>query len=318
MTGISRSSDSHTRSYSPSHGASSSASQKTQVDHAPQKTHVDRSGLHSPSDHAAGPRSSAYTPPTGHGSVSSFTPAAHDQPTTSTGSLRFGARGESVRSLQDQLRTSGFDPGRSDGVYGQRTERAVRDFQASRGLEVDGVAGRRTLEALRGVDGMDPSVPAAGGGVNGVDPSAPAAGGGVNGTARLNGQPDGRGMTTGTITVNGNTYQFNTGGPNHFSVPEGTYRVTTHYDTRSEPEFSRDGVGFSFLMEDPNRPGSDSFYDARAGRDRTNLRLHPDGGGVGTAGCIGIVGDAATMRQFREDLNAEIRRNGGAYTLRVE
>jgi hypothetical protein len=310
MTGISRSSNSHSRSYSPSHGSSANAPHKTQAEHAPQKTQVDRSGLGSPSGNAAGPRSSAYTP-TGHSGVSSFTPEAPNQPaaatgaTGATGSLRFGARGESVRSLQDQLRTSGFDPGTSDGIFGQRTERAVRDFQAARGLEVDGIAGRRTLEALRGVDGMDPSIPAAGSG-------------GVNGTARLNGQPDGVGMTTGSITVNGNTYQFNSGGPNRLSVPEGTYRVTAHRDSRSEDAFTRDGVGFSFLMEDPNRPGSDAFYDARRGGDRTNLRIHPDGGAVGTAGCIGIVGDAATMRQFRDDLNAELERNGGVYTLRVE
>jgi hypothetical protein len=303
MTGISRSSNSTTRSTSSSSGPSSNTTQKTQVDHAPQKTNVDRSGLSSPSGNAAGQRSSTRT---GHSSGSSFAPTAANQPATSTGTLRHGSRGESVRALQDQLRTAGFDPGTSDGVFGPRTERAVREFQASRGLEVDGLAGRRTHAALQGVDGMDPSTP----------PAAPA-GGGVNGTARLNGQPNGVGMTTGSITVNGNTYQFNSGGPNRFSVPEGTYRVTAHRDSRSEEAFSRDGVGFSFLMEDPNRPGSDSFYDARAGRDRTNLRIHPDGGNAGTAGCIGILGDAATMRQFREDLNAELERNGGVYTLTV-
>jgi hypothetical protein len=71
-------------------------------------------------------------------------------------------------------------------------------------------------------------------------------------------------------------------------------------------------------MEDPRRPGSDSFYDPRAGRDRTNLRIHPDGGATGTAGCIGIVGDAETQRRFRADLNAELARNGGVYTLTVQ
>jgi hypothetical protein len=71
-------------------------------------------------------------------------------------------------------------------------------------------------------------------------------------------------------------------------------------------------------MEDPRRPGSDRFYDPRAGRDRTALRIHPDGGGTGTAGCIGVVGDAATLRRFRDDMNAELRRNGGSYTLRVQ
>jgi hypothetical protein len=211
-----------------------------------------------------------------------------------------------VTSLQDKLRSSGFDPGRSDGVFGERTERAVRDFQRARGLQVDGAAGRRTLAALNSPDRMEPTRP--------TTPN----GGGVNGTARLNGQPNGRGMTTGSVTVNGNTYQFNSGSGRLFSVPEGTYRVTAHRNSRSEAAFSRDGVGFSFRLEDARRPNSDAMYDSRAGRDRTALRIHPDGGARGTAGCIGIVGDGATMRRFREDMNAELRRNGGSYTLRVQ
>lgn len=235
--------------------------------------------------------------PTGQTTRSSFANA----PGAATGSLRPGARGPEVRALQDQLRAAGFDPGRTDGVFGPRTERAVRDFQQSRGLQVDGIAGRRTFAALSGTDGM--------GSQNG---------GGVNGTARLNGQPNGRGMTTGSITVNGNTYQFNSGSGSLFSVPQGEYRVTAHRNSRSEPAFTRDGVGYSFLIEDSRRPGSDAMYDSRAGRDRTALRIHPDGGATGTAGCIGIVGDAETQRRFRADMNAELARNGGVYTLRVQ
>ena len=141
---------------------------------------------------------------------------------------------------------------------------------------------------------------------------------GVDGTARLDTVHRGRGLSTGSITVNGHTYQFNSGSSRLFSTPTGTFRVTAHRNSRSDAGFTRDGVGFSFRMEDPNRPGSDRFYDPRAGRDRTALRIHPDGGARGTAGCIGIVGDAATLRRFREDMNAELRRNGGSYTLRVQ
>jgi hypothetical protein len=240
---------------------------------------------------------------------------------TATGSLRHGARGDEVRSLQNQLRSAGFDPGRSDGIFGPRTERALRGYQRSMGLQNDGIAGRRTFAALNGPDSFEPSRPPAQGGVNGpgaTQPNRPAPQAGVNGTASLNGQPNGKGMTTGSITVNGNTYKFNSGSGSKFSVPQGEYRVTAHRNSRSEAAFSRDGVGFSFLLEDKRRPGSDAMYDRRAGRDRTALRIHPDGGAVGTAGCIGILGDAATMRRFRDDMNAELRRNGGAYTLRVQ
>lgn len=53
-----------------------------------------------------------------------------------------------VRTLQRRLALLGFQPGRPDGRYGDRTERAVKRFQAAHGLTVDGTAGPRTLTAL--------------------------------------------------------------------------------------------------------------------------------------------------------------------------
>ncbi|SEU01726.1 Putative peptidoglycan binding domain-containing protein [Stigmatella erecta] len=290
MTGVSRSSDSASRSSSSSRSVGSS-----------QSTPSSRSVSSATS--VGAPAKTAARTATGHSSQSSFTASSTQPGRTAAGSMKNGARGADVASLQDKLRSAGFDPGRSDGVFGPRTERAVRDFQRSQGLQADGIVGRRTSGALNGADRMEGGRPAAGG---------------VNGTARLNNQPDGRGMTTGSITVNGNTYQFNSGSGRLFSTPQGEYRVTAHRNSRSENAFVRDGVGFSFRMEDARRPNSDAMYDARAGRDRTALRIHPDGGARGTAGCIGVVGDAATMRQFRDDMNAELRRNGGSYTLRVQ
>ncbi len=119
--------------------------------------------------------------------------------------------------------------------------------------------------------------------------------------------------------MNGRTYQFNSGSSRLLSVPQGTYRVRAHRNTRSDASFVRDGVGFSFIIEDARHPNSDSMPDKRAkSGKRTLLRIHPDGGPTGTAGCIGIVGNGATMRQFRADMNAELRRHGGSLTLRVQ
>jgi N-acetylmuramoyl-L-alanine amidase len=57
-------------------------------------------------------------------------------------------RGDDVRALQGALSKLGFDAGREDGILGERTERAVRDFQRNAGLTVDGIVGPTTLTSL--------------------------------------------------------------------------------------------------------------------------------------------------------------------------
>jgi N-acetylmuramoyl-L-alanine amidase len=57
--------------------------------------------------------------------------------------------GDDVAELQRRLLELGFDPGRTDGVFGPLTEAAVRDFQRNVGIPADGTCGPRTLEALR-------------------------------------------------------------------------------------------------------------------------------------------------------------------------
>lgn len=57
-------------------------------------------------------------------------------------------RGDDVRSLQARLNLLGFDPGREDGIFGDRTARGVREFQRNVGLSPDGIVGATTLQAL--------------------------------------------------------------------------------------------------------------------------------------------------------------------------
>lgn len=56
--------------------------------------------------------------------------------------LKLGSRGNEVKSLQEKLSLQ------ADGIFGPLTEEAVKDFQKSNGLEVDGIVGVNTLSKL--------------------------------------------------------------------------------------------------------------------------------------------------------------------------
>ncbi|HEX6197935.1 MAG TPA: N-acetylmuramoyl-L-alanine amidase [Jiangellaceae bacterium] len=56
--------------------------------------------------------------------------------------------GDDVLTLQRRLTELGFDVGDTDGVFGQRTGEAVRDFQRNVGLPADGTCGPITFKAL--------------------------------------------------------------------------------------------------------------------------------------------------------------------------
>ena len=57
-------------------------------------------------------------------------------------------RGDDVTDLQLKLGALGFDADRVDGIFGPRTEQAVRDFQRNTGLTTDGVCGPDVLSSL--------------------------------------------------------------------------------------------------------------------------------------------------------------------------
>ena len=57
-------------------------------------------------------------------------------------------RGDDVRELQATLNNVGFNAGRVSGVFGNQTDRAVREFQKNVGLDADGIIGETTVQAL--------------------------------------------------------------------------------------------------------------------------------------------------------------------------
>jgi peptidoglycan hydrolase-like protein with peptidoglycan-binding domain len=85
-----------------------------------------------------------------------------DDATYGAGVLRRGSQGSAVVALQSRLREFGFYRGASDGIFGPGTEAAVIQFQRSRGLFADGVAGTQVLQALNSSVPSQPSYPVAG------------------------------------------------------------------------------------------------------------------------------------------------------------
>ncbi len=69
--------------------------------------------------------------------------------------LSYGDRGDNVRKLQQSLINAGYDVGSSgaDGIYGQRTQDAVRRYQQAQGIDADGIFGEWTQGRLYGSSG---------------------------------------------------------------------------------------------------------------------------------------------------------------------
>jgi len=57
-------------------------------------------------------------------------------------------RGDDVAQLQSQLSEMGFNCGRVDGIFGSQTESALKEFQKSVGVKVDGQCGPATVMSM--------------------------------------------------------------------------------------------------------------------------------------------------------------------------
>ena len=71
---------------------------------------------------------------------------------------------ESMAGIQKALSQLGHDAGAPDGKDGPNTQRAVREFQASLAIKIDGIVGPQTRQSLqdelakRSVESGTPSV----------------------------------------------------------------------------------------------------------------------------------------------------------------
>jgi peptidoglycan hydrolase-like protein with peptidoglycan-binding domain len=71
-----------------------------------------------------------------------------DEADTSNPTIRQGSHGNPVRRAQKRLTLGGWDTGGVDGIFGAKTEAAVKRFQHDNGLTADGVVGPRTWDKI--------------------------------------------------------------------------------------------------------------------------------------------------------------------------
>lgn len=62
--------------------------------------------------------------------------------------LKKGSRGEAVRALQTYLNLNGYQCGTADGIFGAKTEKAVKAWQKDHGLVPDGIIGVKSWKVL--------------------------------------------------------------------------------------------------------------------------------------------------------------------------
>lgn len=63
--------------------------------------------------------------------------------------IKRGSISTYVLIAQDDLNTLGYRTGGLDGIFGAKTQEAVRNYQRSRGLSVDGIVGCNTWRSLQ-------------------------------------------------------------------------------------------------------------------------------------------------------------------------
>lgn len=101
---------------------------------------------------AKGTQAGVVTSPLSHwdewGELAGVSYGPEDTEVVMVGTLKRGSRGDDVRDLQEKLAALGYDCGTPDGIFGDKTDAAVRAFQFAEGLVADGVAGPMTRERL--------------------------------------------------------------------------------------------------------------------------------------------------------------------------
>ena len=88
-------------------------------------------------------KSSPSDPPASSGAATT-----KDLKLNTAGAYSVGSKGDTVKNMQQMLRTLGYYDGSVTGSFGNKTKDAVIAFQKAKGLSADGIAGAKTLAAI--------------------------------------------------------------------------------------------------------------------------------------------------------------------------
>jgi RHS repeat-associated protein len=86
---------------------------------------------------------------------------------------------------------------------------------------------------------------------------------------------------------------------------DGKYKATQDLggkESGASKTMERDGVRFRIELK--------AQFKADPNNYQTDLRIHPDGGPIGTQGCIGLVGDRKALTSFQSAFNDYVDKNG--------
>jgi peptidoglycan hydrolase-like protein with peptidoglycan-binding domain len=86
------------------------------------------------------------------GALAEGNKAGHDKRVESSASSSMQSQGTAsasvIKQAQQKLSAAGHDAGAADGILGQKTAKALKDFQQAKGIEATGQLDARTLAAL--------------------------------------------------------------------------------------------------------------------------------------------------------------------------
>lgn len=115
--------------------------------------------------------------------------------------------------------------------------------------------------------------------------------------------PDGSEIDNFDVNTGGGSPSYRTtNGP----VPPGVYRVSNHRPDRTTDGMVLNGVGYSFDVDPTD--GTQVF-------GRSLFRIHPDGGNIGTNGCLCVRENAARLRACEDTI--EVMSREGAFKMVV-